>query len=311
MDWYLIRYFMAVAEFGNFSRAAGRMNVTQPTLSAGIAKLETQLGQRLFERDKRRVSLTPSGSRFLLHAHRIARDYEAALRDISKATPRQTLRVGVLSTIPTAALERVVAHHRTLDSIEELEIIDGGEREIRSWLDDERIDLALTTLRPGAKEIRQEILSRETYVLMTARQHRLAQAKIVRGEELAEDAMIIRRHCEVLAATSRYFTQRGVRPNFGIKTTNDDRAMAMVRAGLGVTVAPESFRDADIRQVKLQDFDLYREIGLVYSARSHKLADGPSEFVETVRRFMGDIEPEVARKSIDRNRDQTARAGLD
>ena len=52
MDQYLLRYFLAVAEIGNFSRAAERVGVTQPTLSAGIAKLEGQLGARLFDRDK-------------------------------------------------------------------------------------------------------------------------------------------------------------------------------------------------------------------------------------------------------------------
>jgi DNA-binding transcriptional LysR family regulator len=286
MDWYLLRYFLAVAELGNFSRAAGRVNVTQPTLSAGIVKLETQLGHRLFERDRRRVSLTPAGSRFLVHAQRIAHDYELALRDISQTTPRRTLRVGILSTLPSPQLEAIVTHHRAQNSGEELELLDGSERELKNWLDDERIELALTLLRPGATGPAQEFLVREDYVLITSRQHRLAQTKRVHGEELAKDAMIIRRHCEVLAATSQYFTQRGVRPSFGLKTTNDDRALALVRAGLGVTVMPESFRDPEICHVKLIDFDLHREIGLVYSARGRALAEGGCTFVESVRRVM-------------------------
>ena len=72
MDRYLLRYFLAVAELGSFSRAAAKVNVTQPTLSVGIAKLEEQVGARLFERTTRRVSLTPAGSRFLPRARRIA-----------------------------------------------------------------------------------------------------------------------------------------------------------------------------------------------------------------------------------------------
>lgn len=293
MDWYLLRYFLAVAEVGNFTRAAGRVNVTQPTLSAGIAKLETQLGHRLFERDKRRVSLTPAGSRFLVHAQRIARDYELALRDISQTAPRRSLRVGVLATLPTPMLEALIAQHRAQGSGEEVELLDGSERELKNWLEDERVDLALTLLRPGAPSLGQERLYRERYVLVTSRTHRLAQTQQVMGEELAKDAMIIRRHCEVLAATSQYFTQRGVRPSFGLKTTNDDRALALVRAGLGVTVMPESFRDPGICQVRLIDFDLRREVGLVYSARGRNLADGGCMFVECVRRVMvyaGDVD---------------------
>ena len=75
MDRYLLRYFLAVAELGSFSKAAGRVNVTQPTLSVGIAKLEEEVGARLFERTTRRVSLTPAGSKFLQHARRITQEY--------------------------------------------------------------------------------------------------------------------------------------------------------------------------------------------------------------------------------------------
>jgi DNA-binding transcriptional LysR family regulator len=284
MDWYLLRYFLAVAELGNFSRAAGRMNVTQPTLSAGIAKLEAQLGQKLFERDRRRVSLTEAGSRFLAHAQRIARDYEIALRDISQAAPRRTLRAGVLSTFPSFMLEALVSSHAAQENAETLELLDGSERELKTWLDDERIELALTLLRPGSPAPAQESLYREDYVLVTSTSHRLAHMQAVKGEELAKDAMIIRRHCEVLAATSQYFTQRGVRPSFALKTTNDDKALALVRAGLGVTVMPESFAGNGIVPVRMLDFDFSREVGIVYSAKGRMLANSGCCFVETLRR---------------------------
>jgi DNA-binding transcriptional LysR family regulator len=282
MDGYLLRYFLAVAEFGNFSRAAGQMNVTQPTLSAGIAKLEGQLGQRLFDRDRKRVSLTQAGSRFLGHAQRIVTACEVALRDISAAVPRAVLRVGVLATFPSRQLEALVSRHMAQPDAETLEVLDGSERELKSWLEDERIELAITQLRPGAAT--QESLYREAYVLVMAGTHPLAGRDLVAGEELAGDAMIIRRHCEVLAATSQYFTQRGVRPGFALKTTNDDKALALVRAGLGVTVMPESFTGPGIAQARLADFDHVREIGLVYSPKSRELATGGCAFVEAARR---------------------------
>jgi DNA-binding transcriptional LysR family regulator len=284
MDWYLLRYFLAVAELGNFSRAAGRMNVTQPTLSAGIAKLEALLGQKLFERDRRRVSLTEAGSRFLAHAQRIARDYEIALRDISQAAPRRTLRAGILSTFPSSILEALVRSHMAQENAEILELLDGSERELKTWLDDERIELALTLLRPGSPAPAQESLYREDYVLVTSASHRLAQMQAVKGEELAKDAMVIRRHCEVLAATSQYFTQRGVRPSFALKTMNDDKALALVRAGLGVTVMPESFAGNGIVPVRLLDFEFSREVGIAYSAKGRMLANSGSCFVATLRR---------------------------
>ena len=84
MDRYLLRYFLAIVETGNFSRAAARENVAQPTLSAGIAKLETQLGARLFDRTNRRVHLTEAGGRFLTHARRIEHEFNLAQAAVSE-----------------------------------------------------------------------------------------------------------------------------------------------------------------------------------------------------------------------------------
>src|SRR4051812_22056237 len=147
-DRYMLRYFLAVAEAGNFSRAAKRVGVTQPSLSAGVAKLEGQLGVRLFDRDKHSVALTPAGSRFLVRARRIAAEYELAIQDVQHAPEPRVLRVGVLVTIPTAVLETVVARHRGNSANEVLEILEGTERDLTERLDRGRLDIALTAVRP-------------------------------------------------------------------------------------------------------------------------------------------------------------------
>lgn len=280
MDRYLLRYFLAVAELGSFSKAAARVSVTQPTLSVGIAKLETEVGARLFERTTRRVSLTPAGSRFLVHARRIIQEYEAALREVSETPHVRRVRAGVLSTIPARDLERVVAHHARHAEGEALEILDSTERDIANRLSDGRLDAAITILRPGLESFGQEKLRNERYVLFVAATHKLAGAESVEGGALAGETMIVRRQCEGLPEISRYFTGRDVRPSFSLRTLNDDRAMSMVAAGLGVTVAPESFERAGLASVRLAGFELSRDVGLVYSDRVRERS-GP--FVDAVR----------------------------
>lgn len=280
MDRYLLRYFLAVAELGSFSKAAARVSVTQPTLSVGIAKLEEQVGARLFERTTRRVSLTPAGSRFLTHARRIVQAYETALREVAETPHVKRIRAGVLSTIPARDLERVVAHHAKHGDGEALEILDSTERDIANRLSDGRLDAAITILRPGFESFAQERLRNERYVLFVAATHRLAGAESVEGGELAGETMIVRRQCEGLPEISRYFTGRDVRPSFSLRTLNDDRAMSMVAAGLGVTVAPESFQRAGLAGVRLAGFDLSRDVGLVYSDR---VRERSGAFVDAVR----------------------------
>lgn len=291
IDRYMLRYFLAVAENGNFSRAAKQVSVTQPTLSAGIAKLEKQVGARLFDRDTKRVALTPAGSRFLLRARRIAAEYDLALQELHGAPEPRVLRVGVLRTIPTPLVEDLVASHRRAGGNEALELLDGSERDLAERLDRGRLDIALTVIRPHHARFRPETLRSERYLMVLPAEHPLASLETVEAEQLAGDRMVVRRHCEALPEISRFFTGRGVRPSFALKTTDDGRVLAMVRSGAAIGMMPESFRDTSaqpkLKFVRVADFDLQREIGLLYAASSNALRYEASPFIALVRERYG------------------------
>ncbi|WP_238120919.1 MULTISPECIES: LysR family transcriptional regulator [unclassified Xanthobacter] len=276
IDQYQLRYFLAVAELGNFTRAANRVGVTQPTLSAGIAKLEEKLGNRLFERNKRSVTLTPSGSRFLIRARRIAAEFDLAVQELKGTSEPRVLRFGILSTVPTAIVERLVLLHARRQSTETLEIFDGSERDLIDRLDRGRLDVALTVLRPHHARFRCAPLVTERYLLVLPLDHRLAEADCIHAEQLAGDRMVVRRHCEAMAEISRFFTQKGVRPHFALKTDSDERMLSLVRSGMGVGMMPESFQSEAVRFVRLFDFDLQREIGLLYGLQTEENGLGES-----------------------------------
>lgn len=283
MDRYLLRYFLAIVETGNFSRAAARENVAQPTLSAGISKLEGQLGARLFDRTNRRVHLTEAGGRFLTHARRIEHEFNLAQAAVSGARHAETLRVGLLSTIPTAMIETVLAAPRS--DGEQVELLEGSEREVLALLDRRRVDVALTILRPASERFGAERLMEEGYGLALPTGHRLAEAASLRGEELADEVMMVRRHCEVLADTSRYFLERSVRPAFSYRGSNDDRVMGLVRAGLGITVMPDSYRDSGVARVALEGFTPRRTLGLCFADEAARYRT--SGFVQAARVVFG------------------------
>src|SRR6201996_5792607 len=98
IDRYLLRYFLAVIDQGNFSKAAASCHVSQPTLSVGIAKLEGLLGRALFHRTNRRVELTEAGARFAVHARRIEGEFTLAEREVHEAADATDLRLGILQS---------------------------------------------------------------------------------------------------------------------------------------------------------------------------------------------------------------------
>ena len=258
-----LRQFLAVVDSGSFTRAADQIHVTQPTLSAGISALEQQLGTRLFARSNRRVQLTEAGNRLLAHARAIEREFREAEESVTGITaPVQPIRLGLLLSLSTAMIERALSAYQ---GAEPIEIIEGGERELIGALTHGRIDLALTILHADEDRFAAESLYVEPYRLALPASHPLAGRETVAAEEIAGETMIARRACEMLGETSRHFTERGVRPPFSFRSANDDRALAMVRAGLGITVAPESLGGSGIAMPLMEGFDETREIGILFA----------------------------------------------
>jgi len=260
MELYLLRYFLAVVETGNFTKAAGSCLITQPTLSAGIKRLEEQLGVVLFVRTNKRVFLTTAGSRFLPRAKAVLHEVNMAISDIAQSDSGLVLRLGVLQTLPASlvagALKAFSAQH---DDVR-LELSEGTEQELLNRLDERGLDYALS-LRRVADDTSLPLFE-EGYRLALARHHRLAGASEIRGEDLSNENMIVRSRCEVLSETSRHFTDRNVRPPLVYRTSQDERALAMVGAGIGITVMPDSYAAADVVRIAMSGFHPRRTIAL-------------------------------------------------
>jgi LysR family transcriptional regulator, hydrogen peroxide-inducible genes activator len=260
IDRYLLRYFLAVIDQGNFTRAAEACNVTQATLSIGIAKLEKILGPRLFRRTNRRVDLTQEGVRFASHAREIEEAFYRAERSVIAQAPTRMLRLGILNTIPINLATKFARSIQTNAGVQ-IELVEGRARDLSEKLAVGRIDFALT-LEPRKRGSLFEPVHSEGYSLALAGSHPLAQSEVIDGASLADNIMIVRRHCELLAQTSQYFTQRGVRPFFAARTTRDDHALAYVAEGFGVTVMPDCFNAGGVVRMPLADFEYVRTIGI-------------------------------------------------
>lgn len=260
IDRHMLRYFLAVIDHGTFTAAARHCQVSQPALSEGIAKLEQRLGRALLSRDNRRVEVTAAGVHFAAHARRIEAEFLEAEREVREARPVARLRLGLASSLPPHWVEAALSV-ACQPGDEQLELIEARARDLVALLDRGRIDAAIG-LRLGGVSPEQTLWT-EGYGLALAATHHFARMKILTAEQVASETMFVRRDCEVLTDVSRYFTSRGVRPFMSAKTTSEERAIAYVRAGVGVTVMPRSFQVPGIVIVPLAGFVLTRAVGLL------------------------------------------------
>lgn len=255
MNLAFVRYFLAVADTANFTVAAERCHVTQPTLSAGIARLEEQVGARLFDRG-RRTGLTAAGHRLMPHARAMIEAWQAACAE-QRATRRpDLLRVALATTLPVSAAMGWLAaaqHRRSFD----LEIAEGTSEAVAERWRRGRCDVALFATRTPVGATTAVALWREPFVLAAAQSHRVATRDRWSVRDLADTPFVLRAACEAHEEAQRLFAAEGIRPRAVLRSADEERSAAAVDAGLGVALVPRSllrpqFAAAEIREVTLE-----------------------------------------------------------
>lgn len=208
-----------------------------------------------------------------------------AAAEIARTETADVLRLGVLQTLPAALVARLLARFSAAHPGIRFDLYDGSEQELLNRLDERGLDYALS-LQRIADDTSQPLFE-EGYKLALPLTHRLAGEPVLIGEDLANESMIVRSRCEVLSETSRHFTDRNVRPPLVYRTAQDERALSMVGAGVGITVMPESYQAPDVVRIPMRDFNPRRIVALFHPrfAPSRRLAEIGGTFEDFAIRF--------------------------
>lgn len=275
MNLAFIRYFLAVAETASFTAAAERCRVTQPTLSAGIARLEGEIGARLFDR-ARRAELTEAGHRLLPHARMMVEAWQLA-RTESRSTRRaRLLRLAIASTLPIPAALSWVASAQQRAGFD-IEISEGTADAVADRWRRGRCDAALFPVRRPIDQAELVALWREPYVLAAATGHRVATRDRWSVKELAATPFVLRAACEAQDDLERLFAAEGVRPRTVLSSADEERCGAAVAAGLGVCLMPRSLLRPGLVAAEIRDVALERRVVLAWRA------DADGDLVQTLR----------------------------
>lgn len=267
MEMSQVRYVLAAARLLNFTRAAAELNVTQPALTKSIKLLEGELGEDIFERDGKRVSLTPFGVRILPHLRQILEgaDVTRALASSFRLLKMDPVSLGVLSTVGPNRLARFLSEFHAQNASIELAISEAGIDELREKLLTGTLDACIMTdLGDLGDAFDVKPLYPERYVVVFPAQHRLARADTIRLADLAGEAYVDRLSCEFREAVMALCKSKGIELYARFRSEREDWVQAMVQAGVGFAFLPEcSFTMTGLLQRPLVEPEVTRNVSLV------------------------------------------------
>ena len=246
MELRHLRYFVAVGEEEHLGRAARRLHVSPPPLSKQIQQLEEEMGVLLFARIGRGLQLTESGRLFLEKARGILADVSSAVAGVQAAARgdagRLTLGFTETSTYATIIPE-ITAQLRQRHPHVNVELLAMNPPELAAALVAGRIDVSFGNDEPSDSSIRSLTLLRERVLVALPRQHRLATRKTLRARELIGESFVwMPRNAlpEVFQRAATELAARGFAFDVAVEARSSAMRIAMVAAGMGITIVLES-----------------------------------------------------------------------
>jgi len=237
--------FLAVAEAGNFTRAALRLNIAQPPLSRRIKELEAMLKASLFDRTTRHVRLTLAGRMFLENLRGTMQSLNSAVAAVRQAEQGLigSLRVGYTGIASDSILPRLIRKFRTLYPRVAMDIVGPlPAGELTLSLLNEEIDVAVCFLPPPNKRLESHTLIITELVLVLSDRHKLARAQRVWLKDVAEESFVAYPANEgfsLRAAVDAECARAGFRPRVVRESRWSRTLLCLAAAGVGVAIVPK------------------------------------------------------------------------
>ncbi|HOZ94109.1 MAG TPA: LysR family transcriptional regulator [Ottowia sp.] len=262
--------FVQVADSGSFRRAAARLGQAQPVLSRLIGQAEQTLGARLFDRDTRRVEITPAGRELLPLAQRLLRDFDDTLGDFGAFMAGRSGRVSmvVLPSVSVAWVPRAMAAFARTHPQVNFALAEAPADTLLALLEAGRADFGISVRPAPQQRLHYRHLQDDPFVLVCRRDDPLAARAAVPWSVFGmRDCIMSAAHSSIRQVTDAVFLRQRTPPSPVLEYPSVAAAGALVAAGLGITALPVlALQLVDMRElvaVPLVRPAMARPIGIV------------------------------------------------
>lgn len=286
-----LRYFLAVAEELNFTRAGAKVNIAQPALSQQIMALEAELGSPLFTREKRKVELTDAGKILIEHAHRVLNAASAAVAAVRATERGATAKVtigAVYSSIYTF-LPETLRHFRSIEPRTEVSVQEMTISQQIAALKEGRIEVGVLRGNFSDREIVTEQLFREKLVLAVPANSSLAADALIDVESLSRMPLLAVARNSVRGYADRVmniFEQEDINPNIVSEVADMHTSICLVAAEMGTAIVPSMLQLLQPRGVQFVPIQsAAASITFSLAWRAENISSSMAAFLDSARQI--------------------------
>lgn len=275
-----LEYTIAVASFGNFTIAAEKSFVTQPTLSMQIQKLEEELDVKLFNRNTKPITLTPIGKKILSQAKTIVEEAQR-MKDIvsrEKEYPEGTFRLGIIPTVMPTLLPMFLKTFVNRYPKIQLKIEELTTENIIHQLNIGNLDAGIAATPLEQEKMIENLLYKEPFVGYVTEEHPLSKVKKLQISDLENTAVLVLEdgHCFRQSVLNLCQIKETANAKFNFKSGSFETLILLANEGLGMTLLPylNTLHLSSKNKANLKYFDTpipAREISLIHSKSQLKL----------------------------------------
>lgn len=263
-----LRYFLAVAGAGSFSRAADRLGISQPSVSQQMRDLEASLRVSLFQRRGKRVLLTSAGLIFQTHARAILRQLENFLDELSSGSAqlRGALHLGIVPWLDVALVPQLLGLFAARHPGVTLTVSEISSDDIETALEEGRLDVGLGFLTHHSPNLRYELLCNDEFALIVAAGHPWWNRRTVHFSELHQRRLVqLPRFFAVRRMTDRICRSHQVRPRTVAEISAIETLLRSLPTLNAAALLPKvALRGTtDLKAIRLRGKSLRLEIGLL------------------------------------------------
>lgn len=297
-----IRAFLALARARSFTRAAAELNMSQPTLTVQIQRLEAQVGVKLFDRNKRHVALTQAGRDLLVPLERILVDIESIATSTEEllAHRRGLVTVAALPSMAATLLPRAIKALSASHPGISVRVHDGVAGTVNALVKSGHVDFGISSQTTGDRELTSHVLLMDRLCAVVSPTHPLAKKQSLTVRELARHPLVLMgKDSSSRQIVEMAFNRQGLVANVAYEATYASSVGGMAHAGLGVGVLPESQAGYKrLHRLRIRHDVLTRRIGIVTrTGRSlSPTADKLRQVLELVARSFPDSDPFLGRR---------------